>query len=279
MEMLQNLTMMKIDTTTPLEELKRQFDDVGYCIADDLYSEEELREIETFFEEFKRTGPAIFDQGGRYEEVNPVEHQVRVIHPHRYSKKVMDWMTHPNIAEVLRFLLGKPALCAQTMYYYKPPGAKGQGMHQDNFYLVASPSTCIAAWTPIDSADVENGCLYVAPGSHRSDILCPENREDRWLGYGDSHISKFPRDSKPIAVPVRRGQTMFFGGNLIHGSGPNRTQDRYRRTFIGHYVNETTEKLSKFYHPILNMRQETVSSVQTYEGGGPSGNDWKGGVH
>lgn len=271
--------MLEIDSKIQSDRLREQFDRNGYCIADDLYSNGELREIEAFFEEFKRTGPAIFDGGGKYGEVNPAERQVRAIHPHRHSKKVMDWMTYPNVAEVLGLLLGKPALGAQTMYYYKPPGAKGQGMHQDNFYLLASPATCIAAWTPIDDADVENGCLYVVPGSHRSTILCPDNREERWLGYGDSHISKFPRDTKPIAAPVRRGQTMFFGGNLIHGSGPNRTRDRYRRTFIGHYVDEATETLAKFYHPIVNMCQETVSNVQVHQGGGPCGDGWQGAQH
>ncbi len=275
--------MIQISSKIQLEGLWEQFDREGYCIADDLYSEDELREMEAFFEEFKRTGPAIFDggkDGGKsYDEVNPAERQVRVMHPHRHSKKVMDWFTHPKVAEALRVLLGKPAFGAQTMYYYKPPGAKGQGMHQDNFYLVATPATCIAAWTPIDSADEENGCLYVAPGSHRSKILCPESGEARWMGYGDSHISKFPRDAKPMAVPVRRGQTLFFGGNLIHGSGPNRSKNRFRRTFIGHYVDEATETLGRFYHPIVNMRQETVSSVKVYEGGGPCGDDWRGGLH
>jgi hypothetical protein len=72
---------------------------------------------------------------------------------------------------------------------------------------------------------------------------------------------------------------MFFGGNLIHGSGPNRTTDRFRRTFIGHYVDESTEQLGKFYHPIFNMRQEVASHVAEYSGGGPCGDGWMGAVH
>ena len=102
---------------------------------------------------------------------------------------------------------------------------------------------------------------------------------ERWMNYGDSHITKFPRETKPVPVPVRRGQTMFFSGNLIHGSGPNRTTDRFRRTFIGHYVDESTEQLGKFYHPVVNMRQEVVSDVAEYSGGGPCGDGWKGAVH
>jgi len=142
-----------------------------------------------------------------------------------------------------------------------------------------APATCIAAWTPIDDADLENGCLYVVPGSHKGNILCPESKSERWFGYGDSHISQFPREAKPIAVPVTRGQTIFFGGNLIHGSGPNRTTDRYRRTFIGHYVSESSDQLSKFYHPVLNMKGEVVSHVAEATGGGPCGDEWKGSVH
>jgi ectoine hydroxylase-related dioxygenase (phytanoyl-CoA dioxygenase family) len=184
------------------------------------------------------------------------------------------------VAEVLEILLGRPALGAQSMYYYKPPGSKGQGMHQDNFYLVSLPATCIASWTPIDDSTLENGCLYVVPGSHKGDILCPsEKSKERWFNYGDSHIGQFPRDQKPVPVPVPRGSTMFFSGNLIHGSGPNRTADRWRRTFIGHYIDEASEQLSRSYHPVVNMRGEVVSTVAQYEGGGPCGPDWQGAPH
>jgi len=259
--------------------IKKSFDEEGYCVVDDLFSDDELQEIEEFFEGYKKSGGKVFDGGSSYEEIDPAKRQVRAMHPHRYSEKALEWLTNPNVAAVLEGLLGRPALGAQTMYYYKPPGAAGQGMHQDNFYLLASPATCIAAWTPIDDATLDNGCLYVVPGSHRGNILCPEGDGPRWMEYGDSHITKFPRDSKPVPVPVRRGQTMFFGGNLIHGSGPNRTPDRFRRTFIGHYVDEATETLAKFYHPIVNMDGETVSHVEEHVGGGPCGDGWRGAVH
>lgn len=273
-------------TTTALEsplvsdEQIRQFHEDGYCVVDALFSEAEIQEIQDFFEEYKLIGEKVFDGGLGFDEIDPKQRQVRAMHPHRRSEQARAWVTHSRVAEVLKALLGEEALVAQSMYYFKPPGAKGQGMHQDNFYLVAQPATCIAAWTAIDDSDLENGCLYVVPGSHRENILCPSERsKERWFDYGDSHIGKFPRDSQPIPVPVPRGSTMFFGGNLIHGSGPNRTEDRWRRTFIGHYVNETSDTVSRFYHPILNMQGEVVSSVDEYHGGGPCGDGWEGAAH
>ncbi len=256
-----------------------QFERDGYCVVENLFTGEEIAVIEAFFEEFKTNGLSVYDSGHKFEEVDKTKQQVRAMHPHRYSKQAEAWALNERVMEVLGVLLGRPALLAQTMYYFKPPGAKGQGMHQDNFYLLAAPATCIAAWTAIDAATLDNGCLYVVPGSHKKDIHCPADGSEVWMSYGDSHIKPFPRDAKPIPVEVPKGATMFFGGNLIHGSGPNRTADRSRRTFIGHYIDEASDQVANFYHPLLNARGETVSHVRAPEGGGPCGDGWLGATH
>jgi phytanoyl-CoA hydroxylase len=256
-----------------------QFSVEGWCIVGGLFSSGEIDAIEAFFEVYKTNGEAVYDDHFRFEEIDPTQRQLRAMHPHRRSEQVRRWALQPEVMEVLSVLLGRPALMVQTMYYFKPPGAKGQGMHQDNFYLLAAPATCIAAWTAIDSATEENGCLYLVPGSHRHDIHCPKAVPGKtWNNYGDSHINPFPREVKPIRVEVPRGSTMFFGGQLIHGSGPNRTRDRSRRTFVGHYVDEATKSLSRFYHPVHNAAGQVVSDIQEHQGGGPCG-DGPGGIH
>jgi phytanoyl-CoA hydroxylase len=259
------------------EEIDR-FHTQGYCVASGLFSAADLAAIEAFFEEFKKIGAAVFDAGSKFEDIDPTKRQLRAMHPHRYSEQAKGWGLNPRVMSVLEVLFGRPALMAQTMYYFKPPGAKGQGMHQDNFYLLAKPATCIAAWTAIDAATVENGCLYVVPGSHRKEILCPAAGAEAWMNYGDSHIKPFPPDCAPVPLKVARGQTVFFSGNLIHGSGPNRTKDRSRRTFIGHYIDQASEQVAQFYHPVHNARGDVVS-LPAPTGGGPCGDGWMGAVH
>ena len=125
-----------------------------------------------------------------------------------------------------------------------------------------------------------NGCLYVAPGSHRRGIFCPDKTgSEPWLDYGESHITPFPRELKPVPVAVPRGSTMFFSGNLVHGSGPNRTRDRSRRAFIGHYIDQASTQVAEFYHPVLAMDGSVARQVEVYKGGGPCGDGWRGGVH
>lgn len=270
-------------TTLPAalsNEKKSTFVRQGYCVMDNLFSESELAPIESFFENYKTHGGKVFDNHSDYSEIDPAKRQLRALHPHRYSRQVMQWFLNPALMDALEWLLERPALGVQTMYYYKPPGARGQGMHQDNFYLLAAPATCIAAWTPIDDATEENGCLWVVPGSHRHEIHCPSaDKSGSWRNYGDSHIHPFPRDVKPVPVPVLRGQTLFFSGNLIHGSGPNRSRTRSRRTFIGHYVDEATESIAKFYHPVVNRSGKPVTRIAEHAGGGPCGDGWKGARH
>jgi ectoine hydroxylase-related dioxygenase (phytanoyl-CoA dioxygenase family) len=265
---------------SPLSREEEHFRKDGYCLVPNLFTPAQIGEMEAFFENYKSRGAPVFDAGSSYEEIDITKRQLRAMHPHRYSEQVLKWFLNPNVAAVLETLLGKAPLGVQTMYYFKPPGARGQGMHQDNFYLLARPATCIAAWTAIDDSTIDNGCLWVVPGSNQDAIVCPsEEKEEKWLSYGDSHITKFPHDKKPVPVEVPRGSTLFFGGNLIHGSGPNRTKDKSRRAFIGHYISEASDEVARFYHPVLNMRGQVISHLGIPAGGGPCGDGWLGATH
>ena len=42
-----------------------------------------------------------------------------------------------------RLLLGREPYAAQTMFYFKPPGARGQALHQDQTPLRVQPGTCL----------------------------------------------------------------------------------------------------------------------------------------
>ena len=268
---------MVASSTSPITPTQQsEFEQLGYCVIPDLYTPAEVAEIEAFFESYKRNGQAVYDENLRFEEMDKTKQQVRAMHPHRYSKQVERWGLNSRVVDVLTVLLGRSPLLAQTMYYFKPPGAKGQGMHQDNFYLLAKPASCIAAWTAVDDATIKNGCLQVVAGSQRDDIHCPSSDAGTWQHYGDSHIRPFPAEAKPVPLEVPRGATVFFGGHLIHGSGPNRSATRSRRTFISHYVDDAVGQVAEYFHPLLDRAGNVVSGVGAPTEGGPCGDGWRG---
>lgn len=179
----------------------------------------------------------------------------RMMMPSRFDEFSKRAMLDARIGSVLSQLLGEPALAAQSMFYFKPPGARGQALHQDNFYLSVQPGSCLAAWVSLDDADEENGGLFVVPGSHRLPVLCP-HLADMTKSFTREEVT-VPEGYAPVPITLKRGDVLFFNGSVIHGSTPNSSATRFRRAFICHYVGEGTQALAQWYTPLLSFAGES----------------------
>lgn len=92
------------------------------------------------------------------------------------------------------------------MFYFKPPGARGQALHQDNLCLRVEPGTCVAAWIAREAIDPENGNLEVVPGTHRMDPFCPE-KADRKPSFAREYLRRRPARPGPRARPDGAGRS------------------------------------------------------------------------
>ena len=152
--------------------------------------------------------------------------------------------------------------------YFKPPGSRGQALHQDQYFLKAHPGTCLAAWLALDPCDEANGCVQVVAGSHRWSILCT-TKADTTISFTDVTVP-LPEGQKACPVLMEAGDVLFFGGSLVHGSFPNTTADRFRRALIGHYVSGDAEHVTAFLQPVLHL-DGTMVTLKVTEPGGPCG--------
>jgi ectoine hydroxylase-related dioxygenase (phytanoyl-CoA dioxygenase family) len=264
-------TLPEID----LAQLRTDFERDGYGVAQGLFSPEEFEEVRETFEQIRLRenrghNDGITDPG------DPLFQYPRLVHPHRFNATARRYMLHPRVIECLRAIFSEEPVATQSMYYFKPPGARGQALHQDNMYLLVDPGTCVGAWTALDRVDRQNGGMLVVPGSHRGNMVCQEQADLKTSFTGTA--TRIPPGMKAVDVPMNPGDTLFFHGSLIHGSGPNRTKDRFRRTFIGHYAAGSLEKISKFYLPLVRLDGTDVE-VAVNPGGGACGQEWQGGLH
>ena len=200
----------------------------------------------------------------------------RMMHPHRVDETSMKYMLDARLQGVLADLFGEEPLAAQSMMYFKPAGARGQALHQDNFYLQVSPGTCLAAWVPLEDVDEENGGLFIVPGSHKTEVQCP-HVADLSVSFTTEEVD-VPEGMAPVEVVLKAGDVLFFNGSVIHGSYPNTSKDRFRRAFICHYVGESTTEMSGGYYPLHTFDGQTLERAKS-EGGGFCGTEEWNAIH
>ena len=68
---------------------------------------------------------------------------------------------------------------------------------------------------------------------------------------------------EPVDAVMEPGDVLFFNGQVIHGSLPNQSSDRFRRSLIGHYIVGYAEKVGAFYHPVLRFEAPKPSWAAT----------------
>jgi phytanoyl-CoA hydroxylase len=259
-------TQSKID-----EQARRRFHEEGHFTARGLFDPAEAAFLSDHFMRLREAGAYPGDVVGVDPSSNdPLRKYPRMIHMHRWDEAARAWLLEPRLARALTTLLGGlEPFAVQTMVYFKPPGARGQAPHQDQYYLRADPGTCIAAWMALDPCDEENGCLAVVPGSHDWPVLCPI-AADTSQSFTDVTVP-LPDDARLVPVPMQPGDVLFFNGSLVHGSAPNRS-DRFRRALIGHYIQAEAREVARWYHPVLRMDGSEVP-LERSPGGGPCG-EW-----
>ena len=236
-----------------------------------LFTKPEVGQIRTIFmDQVAKDHSLAIDDGVPVDD--PLARFPRFVHPHRRGdieagRLSLELMLDSRILDVVTELIG-PALGAQSMFYFKPPTARGQAMHQDNTFLRAHPETCLAAWIAIDDVDEENGGLAVVPGSHRVELACPEPA-DLTESFTDAEVA-IPDGLRKVQTRMQAGDVLFFHGSVVHGSRPNTSTSRFRRSLIFHYVPEESTEIAEFYHPLVRPDRRTVT-IAAATGGGPCG--------
>ncbi|MFD4872959.1 phytanoyl-CoA dioxygenase family protein [Streptomyces sp. NPDC058420] len=245
------------------------FEEDGFTVARGLFRYDEIDRLCAEFTALHAAGPVPGHFAPSVSD-DPLRTHPRVMHPHEISALALRFLLDQRLRTVLERLFGEEVLAAQSMFYFKPPGARGQALHQDNFYLRAEPGTCVAAWIACDEIDRENGGLEVVPGTHRMDLFCPEEA-DAGVSFAREYVPP-PPGLTPVPVDMSPGDVLFFNGSLVHGSQPNHSADRFRRSFIGHYVGRSADRIGSFYRTV-SMSGERVPLAESV-GAGPCGTEF-----
>ncbi len=140
----------------------------------------------------------------------------------------LEFATHPDLLDMAEQLIGPDIILWGTTVFGKPAGSgKETPWHQDARYWPIRPLATCSLWIALDDSTLENGCLRVIPGSHRSREILDHATKDR----GDLTLNQELRSAAfdPAAahdIVLRAGQVSLHDVFLVHGSRPNRSERR-----------------------------------------------------
>ena len=217
------------------------YNEKGYLIAEDLLSSIEIAEIKKEATEIFRgkrgNVEGIVKLNEDASDFEVLRNYIAIHFPHKISSKILDYVLHSKIASILTSIISPNVKCMQSMLFVKGPGKPGQSWHQDEYYIPTRDRSLTGVWIAVDDAEIDNGCLWVIPGSHKN---MPVKRRIPYSGdqYGDVDLCELDPFSErdAIAVEVKRGSAVFFNGYLFHSSLRNETKDRFRTALVSHYM-------------------------------------------
>ena len=188
-----------------------QFQQDGFVVLEDAISPQVVAELHRESVRLCRDHDQDAGGAGATESDAEVLRRFLCLHyPHKVSDVALHTMHAPRVVDLLTRLIGPNVKCMQSMLFIKSAGKPGQAWHQDEFFIPTRDRSLTAAWIALDDATVENGCLWVLPGSHRRGVLYPDREQDDARFDCTDEAHDFPyrdEDAVPVEVPAgcRRG--------------------------------------------------------------------------
>ncbi len=257
--MMQTLSSPALASSTPVQALSaadaalvNAFRTEGYAVVRGLVPKPRIAGMIAHYMDLRAQGPKPGDMGGDPRDAtDPLNRYPRFINQHRWDANSEAWCGDAALATAASTAIGQRAVLTQSMLYFKPPGARGQTLHQDHQYITTEP--LIGVWVALDRADRANGGMVVVPRSHRQGLfrVRPADITASFTGGG----TEMPEGLSEVGVDMEPGDALLFGGYLVHGSYANTTRDRFRRSFICHFVGESVTR----FEPAAGMHMSHIA--------------------
>ncbi|CAM3515695.1 phytanoyl-CoA dioxygenase family protein [Paenibacillus lupini] len=168
------------------------------------------------------------------------ESVVQIVNIWLASDRFLQHAAHPVICEEIAQLCHSNSLRIwHDQVQYKPPITGGPThWHQDHpLWPIIQPSDLVSAWVALDDAVIENGCMWMVPGSHKW------GNHQRYLANTPDFMpyhkqpEMLPNNAVVNAVPfeIKKGQVGYHHCLTWHGS-PNNRSEMKRRAIAVHYM-------------------------------------------
>jgi len=213
------------------ESQLKDYDDHGFVAPITILSSEEVTKIKEEIENIEKKWPDELVGLGR----NNVH----------YISPIFDQVCHNSkILDAVESIIGKDILVGGTTLFIKDPDKKGfVSWHQDAKYIGFEPYNWVTAWLAITDANEENGCMRMWSGSHKEKIKDHKDTydENNLLTRGQT-VQNVPIEKTTPNI-LKAGQLSLHHPMIVHGSGPNKSNQRRIGFVIQSYIGTNVDQV------------------------------------
>ncbi len=226
----------KHQSTLTQAQSARYWED-GFLFPLSVFSEQEASEIRAEFEGIERDW--------RDADLPLPLNTYKRVNAHLVMPMAARIALDTRLLDVVQGVLGPDIMVWSAEFFVKEPHTKHTvGMHQDlTYWGMGETPDQVTAWIALSPATVESGCMDFVRESHMNPIL-PHNdtySESNLLSRGQE-IAVEVADEDKTHIELKPGQMSLHHGLTIHGSGPNRSDDR-RIGLAIRYLNPNARQL------------------------------------
>ncbi|WP_414544478.1 acyl-CoA-binding protein [Nostoc sp. CCY0012] len=248
----------------------KHFQDKGWVGPVDIFSAAEITAVQQCLE----TNSRKIKEADNQEIITFYNNVLNLETPrdhHLFHQPIAELFKNPQLIQRLNQIAGENLLLWYTNVFCKMPGQGEIKWHQAKEFYTSSDIDFekktlvysqdedpinLTVWVALEDADLENGCMRFANGSHqqifkilKGSVPASEGvfagisaHKTVWQKEQQYSLSyEFDENDWQVeAVPVKAGQAIIFTESTMHCSLPNRS-NRRRLAIIGRYVRPSTQ--------------------------------------
>jgi len=213
-----DLSFHTCTNTTPRvlsREQITQFNREGYLLPFRIFSEAEVAELRTYFD----------DLLAKYLAAGQDSYSISSAHL-RHGR-VWDVLTNPKVVALVADILGPSVVAWGSHFFCKMPrDGKTVSWHQDASYWPLTPSKAVTLWLAIDDADRDNAAMKYIPGTHILGHLTYKLSETDPSNVLNQVVPEVEKYGEPVYVELKAGEASLHSDLLLHGSDANESARR-----------------------------------------------------
>jgi phytanoyl-CoA hydroxylase len=205
-----------------------QFREVGFFLSERMFADDLLDRIADDFEQLRAEQDAAIRKSGERDGIS-LEGRNFIFAIDEQSAAGRELFTSANLVEMAIELMGPDLRLYWNQAVTKAPKSGASfSWHQDTGYHAIEPAEYLTVWIPLEDSTVENGTIWVLPGSHHDGV------QEHVLDEATGDKVGYRGDEEGVAVEVPKGSAAVFSSLLMHRSGPN-TSAKPRRAYVVQY--------------------------------------------